>query len=108
MVKRILQLMESRHITAAELTREISLANGVITQWKSGKSKPSTDAIVKLAHFFDVSTDYLLTGTEKESSLSDEEKKWLIFLRSLSTQERHDCFTYMQGFLDGASSKQNG
>jgi len=31
---------------------------------EKGRQKPSTDAIIKLAKYFGVSTDYLLTGEE--------------------------------------------
>jgi len=54
--------MEERGVTAAQLTREISLTNGLVTQWKKGLQKPSTDAIIKISKYFNVSTDYILLG----------------------------------------------
>ncbi len=62
--ERILQLMEERKVTAATLTREIPLTNGLITQWKQGKQNPSIDAINKIAAYFNVSIDYLVNGKE--------------------------------------------
>lgn len=106
-IDRILLLMEMANVTAADLSREISLTNGVVTQWKARKSKPSTDAIIKLAKFFNVSTDYLLTGTEKKPSLSQEDSDWLALLHELPPDERQSCFIYMQGFVDGVNKNRN-
>lgn len=83
-IERILDLMEKNHVTAAMLTREISLTNGLIYQWKSGKSKPSTEAVVKLAEYFGVTTDYILLGKESavstEPQLTENEKEILELL----------------------------
>jgi len=54
--------MNDKGITAAQLLREAGLHPSLITQWKQGLQKPSTDAIIKLAQYFGVSTDYLLIG----------------------------------------------
>ena len=56
-VDRILNLMETNNITAAQLTREISLTNGLVTQWKQGKQKPSIEALNKISKYFNVSLD---------------------------------------------------
>ena len=59
-IDRILNLMEQNNVTAATLTKEIPLTNGVISQWKRGKQNPSTDSIIKIANYFHVTTDYIL------------------------------------------------
>ena len=58
--ERVLALMDGHNVKAAQLTKELSLSHGVITQWKQGISKPSSEALVKLADYFHVTTDYLL------------------------------------------------
>ena len=73
--ERILALMKKRNIKAAQLTREALLSSGAVTQWKKGLQNPSTDAIIKLSTYFNVTTDWLLTGKDpsgNESVLSDE------------------------------------
>lgn len=59
-IDRILGLMSERKVTAAQLTREAGITNGLITQWRQGKQKPSMNNIEKIAAYFSVSTDYLL------------------------------------------------
>ena len=83
-VERIIDLMERNNVTAAMLTREISLTNGLVYQWKTGKSKPSTEAVIKLASYFGVTTDYILLGKEPavaaEPQLTENEKEILELL----------------------------
>ena len=63
-IDRFLNLMEQNNVTAATLTKEIPLTNGVISQWKRGKQNPSTDSIIKIANYFHVTTDYILLGKQ--------------------------------------------
>ena len=62
--ERIFALIEQNSVSAAQLTREASLTSGVVSQWRHGKQKPGTDAIVKIAEYFGVTTDYLLGKTD--------------------------------------------
>lgn len=80
-VERIFMLMEKHNISAATLTREISLSNGLLTQWKQGKQIPSLEAVVKITNYFNVSIDYLVTG--KEFSLPEADQKILIAYHSV-------------------------
>ena len=64
MIERIFKLLKEKNITAKELSTAINISAGNISDWKKGKSKPSTDAISKIADYFDVSTDYLLGKTD--------------------------------------------
>ena len=64
MVERIEQLLKKRGISAYKMTSDLGLSNSAVTDWKKGKAKPSTDAIFKMANYFNVTTDYLLTGKE--------------------------------------------
>lgn len=68
-------------VTATLKAIGIGTANG--TYWKNG-SIPSSDIIVKLAEFLNVSTDYLLLGTESFGTVSEEQKKILNVFETLS------------------------
>ncbi len=57
---RIDELIKERGITAKQLSQDIGVSPGNITDWKNGKSKPSAEAITKIADYFNVSADYLL------------------------------------------------
>ncbi len=69
-VERILDLMTINNINASKLTKEIPLTNGLITQWKQGKQKPSLEAVNKIANYFNVSLDYLVNGNTPSENIS--------------------------------------
>ena len=57
-------LMGQKDISARQITIDCKLNHSAITDWKSGKAKPSAEALSKLADYFDVSVDYLLGRTD--------------------------------------------
>ena len=61
---RIKFLMEEDNINNASLEKYCGLSNGLVGKWEQGKAKPSVCAIVKIAKFFNVSTDYILEQTD--------------------------------------------
>lgn len=64
----ICKLCKERHISVAKLEREIGLGNATIRGWK--KYSPTIVSLKKVADFFNVTIDFLLTnsptGTESE------------------------------------------
>ena len=52
---RIIELTKRKGITLAKLQSDLGLASGVIYHWKQGKQKPSTDAVIKIADYFNLS-----------------------------------------------------
>lgn len=65
-VDKILFLMKTEGMTAKQLTTALGLAPSAISEWKKGKAKPSAEAIIKIADYFNVSTDYLLVDAFEE------------------------------------------
>ena len=50
-----------------DISEKTGLSQSSISMYASGKRKPASDAIIKIANYFDVSTDYLLGLTENPS-----------------------------------------
>lgn len=63
-IERIFVLMKQRGITQYRLSKDIGISEGVFPAWKKNTQKPSTDLVVKIAAYFNVTTDYLLGITE--------------------------------------------
>ena len=62
---RLRKLMDDNHISQQKLADHLGLKNRQsVAGYCSGRSTPDLDSIVKIARFFDVSTDYLLGMTE--------------------------------------------
>lgn len=70
-VKRIEILCEEKEMTVTSLETSIGIAQGSIRKWD--KINPSIDKILKIAGYFNVSSDYLLGLSDSRYSVEDEE-----------------------------------
>ena len=59
------ELIKKHNTNKSKVEKECGLANGVIGKWEKGIANPSIDAVITLAKYFNVSTDYLLGLTEE-------------------------------------------
>ena len=80
------------------------MPSSAITEWKKGKARPSTDAVIKLARYFGVTTDYLLTGKESTpqspGDLSADEVELLAAYRALSEKAKTMTRAIIYSYLD--------
>lgn len=53
-------LASAKGITFYALAKGLGFAPALFSDWKSGKSMPKTDKLLKIANFFGVSIDYFL------------------------------------------------
>ena len=67
------KLLQSRGISSYKLSKETGISQTTLSNWKSGRSKPKMDVMQKIADYFNVSLDYIMTGEERE----DEKKYYL-------------------------------
>ncbi len=63
--KRILYLRKKYNLTQKQLADATGLQRGNLSHYEKDKIKPSAEAIIALAGFLKVSTDWLLIGTER-------------------------------------------
>ena len=62
-IKRIELLSKERKVSQKELAEAIGLSSGqIFTNWKNNDSMPKADVAVKIARFFGVTVEYLVTG----------------------------------------------
>ena len=61
------KLREKRNITQTKLSVEIEVSQEIISHYEIGQSKPNIDNLLKIADFFNCSTDYLLNRTDNPS-----------------------------------------
>ena len=61
---RLKELRTERGLTQKKLAERLDTTDDCIFLWEKGRSEPSIDESLKLAAFFDVTTDYLLGRTE--------------------------------------------
>lgn len=72
----ISKLCDKSGIAITALETELGLGRGLIGKWKNGTS-PNLAKLKKIADYFSVSVDYLLTGEEKkwQSTLTDKDER---------------------------------
>lgn len=61
------QLLQKYGLTAYKVAKEAGVTQTALSNWKTGKSTPTTKTLQKIADYFGVSIDYLMTGEEKEN-----------------------------------------
>ena len=58
--KRLKELRTNKKLSQGELAKRAGLTQTSINHWENGKCPPNANAIVTLARYFGVTTDYLL------------------------------------------------
>ena len=72
----IYALCKERWITPGGLCGELGFRRSVLSDLKNGRKKSlDTTTLMKIAEYFNVSVDYLLTGEETKKALTDGERK---------------------------------
>ena len=59
-------LCRKKGVTPSEVSRATGVATSTLTEWKKGRYVPKADKLAKIADYFGVSVEYLMTGAEPE------------------------------------------
>lgn len=62
--KKLKELRLKRNLSQKELAKKLNITQTALSRLESGTTTAHEEIIVKVADFFDVSTDYLLGRTE--------------------------------------------
>ena len=73
------QLLQKYGITAYKASKDTGITQSTLSDWKRGRSTPKTDNMKKIADYFGVSVEYLMTGIEepkeKEITLTPKDER---------------------------------
>lgn len=71
------QLLQKYGVTPYKVAKESGVTQTALSNWKSGRSTPTTKTLQKIADYFGVSIDYLMTGkdTDSEPQLTHRDEK---------------------------------
>lgn len=58
--EKLQKLLDKKGITAYRLSKELGISKSKFSDWKSGRSIPKTDKLIKIADYFGVTVDYFL------------------------------------------------
>ena len=65
-------LMEEKGVTASSVARSTGIAKSTLSEWLAGRKPLLDENIVKLARFFGVSVERLITGEDAETEIVRE------------------------------------
>lgn len=108
-MKNLKKLREKKRLTQIRLSIEVEVSQELISQYELGKTLPTSPNLLKLANYFNCSTDYLLERTDnpninKNSNKQDIENNNIIHkYNSLSTENKK----HFNSYLEHLSTSQN-
>lgn len=59
------KLRDEKGIKDSDVVKSTGITKSTFSDWKSGRSKPKNDKLQKIAEYFGVTVDYLMTGKEE-------------------------------------------
>lgn len=89
--QRIFYLFKTQGKKQKELSKFTGISTSTISAWNKRGTDPAAEYISTIADFFEVSTDYLLTGKEKSSQeehLSENELEMLEIFQKFNDREQ--------------------
>lgn len=71
------RLLQKYGVSAYKVAKETGVTQSTLSDWKRGRSTPKTENMKKLADYFGVSIEYLMTGKDdsKETVLSPKDER---------------------------------
>lgn len=64
------KLRDLKGLKDSDVSKGADVSKSTFSDWKSGRSTPKKDKLIRIANFFGVSVDYLMTG--EENSITDD------------------------------------
>lgn len=66
------QLLQKHGVTPYKVAKEAGVTQTALSNWKSGRSTPSSKTLQKVADYFGVTVDYLMTGRNEAKEKAPE------------------------------------
>jgi transcriptional regulator with XRE-family HTH domain len=87
-----LQLCETRGVTPTKALTDMKMDRSAATHWKKQGLMPSHKTLLKIAEYFNVSTDYLMgkkiPALDNENGLSEKDMEFMQILRDLPMDKK--------------------
>lgn len=105
-IDNILNLIKEKKVTKYRVAKDCGLNINIFAFWESGRQKPSLDALIKIANYFNVSLDYLV-GREilDKQDISNNATISPVFNRFCKLTEIQQA--KVMAYMDGLESLEN-
>lgn len=64
-------LRKKKNLSQEEVAEKLNVTRQTISKWETGESKPDFDKIIPICELFEITSDELLTGVEKEATIQE-------------------------------------
>lgn len=106
--ERVHILLDEKGKKQKDLADFLGTGTSTVHGWKQGNRNPSSDMLLPICEFFDISIEYLLTGEEKNTvkqignnnDLSADEADLLSFFRELSRSNQRAILVQMENTIN--------
>lgn len=104
-INRFNELCREKNVTRYKLSTDLQIGNSTIYGWEKGQ-QPTADKLIKLADYFEVSTDYLLGRSndvgviETNANLTEFQNKLLTVVSSLSRDDQFQVLGFAQALAN--------
>lgn len=95
------QLRDKNNLSQAELATELKVSRGAVGMWESGDRDPNYSMLLKIAQYFNVSTDYLLGNSNfigNELIIPEERKEGVQLLINLPEMNYQNILGQMMAY----------
>lgn len=109
--ERLIDLIKKSGLSHKEIAERTCVSAGNVSNYRTGKVRPSFEAIIDLANLFQVSTDYLLLGKTHEAPLETAHspelpglRQWIDLYLSVPPEARPYVSLAVRQFIQQAQS----
>ena len=100
--KTFVELCNQNNTKPNPVAKELGISSGSVTFWKNGKV-PHHSTLIKIADYFNVTVDYLLTGEQKEKApqeipegLSELDAEIIKIYSTLPEEKKQQALSYLE------------
>ena len=87
------QLLQSHSVSSYKVSKDTGVTQTSLSNWKAGRSTPTTKTLQRIADYFGVTVDYLMTGKE------DPKEK----IPELTTRDKRDIAKDVERIMEKLS-----
>ena len=62
------QIRKKKGYSQLKVAMDLSISREALSYYENGRRSPDLEMLIKLSHYFNVSVDYLITGSEFEKN----------------------------------------
>lgn len=91
------QLLQKYGVSSYKVAKEAGVTQTALSNWKSGRSTPTVRTLQKIADYFGVTVDYLMTGNEEAPPEPQ-----------LTARDKRDIAKDLESIMDKLNNQESG